>query len=218
MIMNAPDPVLEPCPAATESADQEVQRLMRIAEAHARTALAKPRVQRDSFLAHCRNNWLRYAEGHSRSAAECARFAAAMDRATRDLMEWAESGGARQAPNALPAPPPSVEGGIESVLVYEAVEAMEASARAEAAEATRAARAAAEAAAQDLGAQADAGGSPSGDAETADRAGARYGFDRRVLRDTTPPEPTPKSEDAAELQRKIQAVLRARQSERSEDA
>src|SRR4051794_41668891 len=65
---------------------KEAQRLLGFAREHARSALAKPETQRESYLAFCRLNWKRYASGITKSNAERERFAAALDGATRDLM------------------------------------------------------------------------------------------------------------------------------------
>jgi len=103
---------------------KEVQRLLGFAREHARAALAKPEVQRESYLAFCKLNFKRYAAGISRSAAEAERFAAALDRATRDMMvEMQHPGAAEQAEHRSPWYPlrdDAVEGAIDSVTVYEA--------------------------------------------------------------------------------------------------
>lgn len=105
------------------SEDKEVKRLFAIARGHARTALAKPVIQRESYLGFCRLNWKRYAAGFSKSATECERFAAALDTATRDLVALIEQGGnpelsdERQRFNFLRD---TVEGAMDSVIVHEA--------------------------------------------------------------------------------------------------
>ncbi len=108
-----------------EMADErEVQRLLGFAREHARAALAKPEVQRESYLAFCKLNFKRYATGISRSAAEAERFAAALDRATREIMaEMEAEAAAEPAENLSPWYPlrdDAVEGAQDSVTVYEA--------------------------------------------------------------------------------------------------
>jgi hypothetical protein len=103
---------------------KEVQRLLGFAREHARAALAKPVVQRESYLAFCKLNFKRYAAGISRSPAEAERFAAALDRATRDMMiEMQDPEAAPQAEHRSPWYPlrdDAVEGALDSVTVYEA--------------------------------------------------------------------------------------------------
>jgi hypothetical protein len=103
---------------------KEVQRLLGFAREHARAALAKPEVQRESYLAFCKLNFKRYAAGISRSAAEAERFAAALDRATRDMMiEMQDPALAQRSENVSPWFPlrdDAVEGALDSVTVYEA--------------------------------------------------------------------------------------------------
>jgi len=102
----------------------EVQRLLGFAREHARAALAKPEVQRESYLAFCRLNFKRYAAGISRSAAEAERFASALDRATRDLMiQMQDPALAERVESVSPWYPlrdDAVEGALDSVTVYEA--------------------------------------------------------------------------------------------------
>ena len=82
---------------------KEVQRLLGFAREHARAALTKPEVQRESYLAFCRLNFKRYAAGICKSAAEAERFAAALDHATRDIMvEMQDSASAQHAENVSP--------------------------------------------------------------------------------------------------------------------
>jgi hypothetical protein len=104
--------------------DKETQRLLGFAREHAKAALAKPETQRESYLAFCRLNWKRYATGISRSPAESERFANVLDRATRDLMEVIQTAETREpTENRSPWYPlrdDAVEGGLESVTVYEA--------------------------------------------------------------------------------------------------
>jgi hypothetical protein len=103
---------------------KEVQRLLGFAREHARAALTKPEVQRESYLAFCRLNFKRYAAGICKSAAEAERFAAALDHATRDIMvEMQDSASAQHAENVSPWYPlrdDAVEGALDSVTVYEA--------------------------------------------------------------------------------------------------
>ena len=110
----------------TRMSDQkEIQRLLGFAREHARAALAKPETQRESYLAFCRLNWKRYASGISRSNAESERFANALDRATRDLMELMQDAAAAAEPAESRSPwyplrDDAVEGALDSVTVYEA--------------------------------------------------------------------------------------------------
>jgi hypothetical protein len=102
---------------------KEVQRLLGFAREHARAALAKPVIQRESYLAFCKLNFKRYATGISRSAAEAERFAAALDRATRDLMVHMKDAAAAEVESVSPWYPlrdDAVEGALDSVTVYEA--------------------------------------------------------------------------------------------------
>jgi len=103
---------------------KEVQRLLGFAREHAKAALAKPVVQRESYLAFCKLNFKRYAAGISRSAAEAERFASALDRATRDMMvQMQDPEAAQQAEHKSPWYPlrdDAVEGALDSVTVYEA--------------------------------------------------------------------------------------------------
>jgi hypothetical protein len=86
--------------------------------------LAKPEVQRESYLAFCKLNFKRYAAGISRSSAEAERFASALDRATRDLMvAMQDPAMAERTENLSPWYPlrdDAVEGALDSVTVYEA--------------------------------------------------------------------------------------------------
>jgi hypothetical protein len=102
---------------------KEVQRLLGFAREHARAALAKPEVQRESYLAFCKLNFKRYATGISRSPAEAERFASALDRATRDIMAEMQAGTAQREEIVSPWFPlrdDAVEGALDSVTVYEA--------------------------------------------------------------------------------------------------
>jgi hypothetical protein len=104
--------------------EKEVQRLLGFAREHARAALAKPEVQRESYLAFCKMNFKRYATGISKSAAEAERFASALDRATRDLMvEMQDPAMAERGERVSPWYPlrdDAIEGALDSVTVYEA--------------------------------------------------------------------------------------------------
>jgi hypothetical protein len=104
--------------------EKEVQRLIGFAREHARAALAKPVVQRESYLAFCKLNFKRYATGISRSAAEAERFASALDRVTRDLMvEMSDPAKAERVERVSPWYPlrdDAVEGALDSVTVHEA--------------------------------------------------------------------------------------------------
>ncbi len=108
----------------SDKVEIEVQRLIGFAREHARAALAKPEVQRESYLAFCKLNFKRYAAGISRSAAEAERFASALDRATRDIMtQMQDSAAAERAESVSPWYPlrdDAVEGALDSVTVYEA--------------------------------------------------------------------------------------------------
>jgi hypothetical protein len=104
------------------SQDKEVRRLMGIVREHAKAVLAKPVAQRESHLAFCRENWKRYAKGMTWRTGECERFAAALDRATRDLITQVEETGGMGAweDRRLQFDNDPVEGAMESVIVYEA--------------------------------------------------------------------------------------------------
>jgi hypothetical protein len=102
---------------------KEVQRLLGFAREHARAALAKPEVQRESYLAFCKLNFKRYAAGITKSPAQAERFAAALDHATRDIMVEMQAGTAERAEIVSPWFPlrdDAVEGALDSVTVYEA--------------------------------------------------------------------------------------------------
>jgi hypothetical protein len=208
----------------------EVQRLMGIVTRHAVLALAKPETQRDSHLAYCRANWKRYAAGVTRNQFEWERFAAALDRATRDTMALLQAHGdglarSEQPAQSLPADEAPAIADAEIALwahdlgydlpapsapIHTILEAAEASATLEM---------------NPVGAGADGsfaishwdGVSPrkaaaeEREAEEQDRQGARFGFDRRLaLAGREVPENVVPIADS-ELQRKVQAVLRARQ-------
>ena len=102
---------------------KEVERLMGICREHARAALAQPVTQREYFLRTCRNNWKRYAAGLSHRTGEWDRFAAALDRATRDIIALIEESGGvelQEDSKRLQFARDSVEGAMDSVITYEA--------------------------------------------------------------------------------------------------
>jgi hypothetical protein len=198
----------------------ELRRVMAIARANARDALNKDNRQRESYLGYCHNNWKRYAAGFSKRKGECDRFAATLDRATRDLVALADA-----APNAEAAaeilrgeqPPDwadTIEGAMDSVITHEAhqetefvPQAIEAPVPDHAvgnlvpeASAIPVAAAAPEIAARPAL-------SEHGDAEEEDRLSARYGF-RNPADEASAPGVEP-PEHAQELQRKVRAVLLA---------
>jgi hypothetical protein len=211
--------------------EKEIQRLVGIAREHARTAIAKPEVQRESFLGFCRLNWKRYAAGIARSTAEGERFANAMDRATRDLMALMQDPANAQRVEALspwhPLSDAAVEGGMESVTVFEAAiepapipepepgvpeseksalaraeeEYLQSQPRLGTAEAAPLPSPAEEAAAQV--------------AEEEDRQSARFGFSGLEPREKSAPAPTPPADP--ELKRKVQDLLRAHALAKAEE-
>jgi len=102
---------------------KEVQRLLGFAREHARAALAKPEVQRDSYLAFCKLNFKRYAASITKSAAEAERFASALDEATRAMMVEMQEAATTEPETVSPWYPlrdDAVEGALDSVTVYEA--------------------------------------------------------------------------------------------------
>jgi hypothetical protein len=103
---------------------KEVQRLLGFAREHARAALAKPEVQRESYLAFCKLNFKRYAAGISKNAMEAERFASALDRATRDIMVQMQDPATAERTETVspwfPLRDDAVEGALDSVTVYEA--------------------------------------------------------------------------------------------------
>ena len=209
---------------------KEVERLMRIAESHARAALAKPPAQRESHLAFCRLNWKRYAAGQNKSPAACERFADALARATRDLMALLEAnGGASLAAAASQATSPgSASAGdavdAESDAVWAAhdlgydVAALRAAAEAKAdsvvaAEAQEETAREIEAIAAEQPATTGTEPPPPAPPETQiaeeeeDRLTARYSFGKPPV-EAAKVVPIRADED---LQRKVQAVMRAHQ-------
>jgi hypothetical protein len=198
-----------------EPGRQELERLMGIVREHAKATLAKPVTQRDSHLGFLRNNWKRYAIGINRRNFEAERFAAVMDRATRDLITLIEeSGGVEHLEDRqrLKFTRDSVEGAMDSVIAYEAaIEPPE-----EAAPAEQAAPSAEEPAVVATEAEAPAAPPPEPQidtvqaqaAEDEDRQSARYGFG--ASRNKVAPDAVEVRIDS-ELQRRVQAALRARQ-------
>jgi hypothetical protein len=189
--------------------ETELKRVLAIARAHARTALGKPRSQRDSYLAYCRSGWKRYAAGVTRRAEECERFAAAIDRATRDLVLLAEVSPDDLWEEHRPAWEDTVEGAMDSVLTHEAHIEPEPAPDAEPAVASApdAAPPAADLASPLPETEPAIPSDEQRGAEEEDRAEARYGFSG-----TTPREILPKVEPpphAPELQRRVRDVLRA---------
>jgi hypothetical protein len=190
--------------------EKEVARLMGIARGRAKAALAQPQSRREAFLAQSRLSWKRYAADFTKKIGEQERFADILDRVTRDLMVVEED---------APEDPPlrdderyaaeSVEGAMDSVLVHEAAYVPLAAMPEKTAEAA------------DEDTSRD-----DGDPPAPDNAGAadpeaeedrpRYGFAameiaasrRQALKADMPGRSEP-LENAGDLQRKVQAVLRA---------
>jgi hypothetical protein len=205
-----------------DAVEKEVQRLIGIAREHARAALAKPEIQRESHLAFCRLNWKRYAAGVSKSAVAGERFATALDRATRDLMALMQDPAMAERVEKLspwfPLRDDAVEGGMESVTVFEAAVEPELPPPPEIAppESTRSTLAIAE----ELYAQSQAhpvepvpDPVEHGEAVAAaeeDRQAARFGFGGLERPQPLQAAPTPPADP--ELKRKVQDLLRARVS------
>jgi hypothetical protein len=206
--------------------EKELQRVMAIVQAHARTALAKETTQRASFLGYCRSNWKRYAAGLSKRPTECERFAAILDRATRDLIALAETDpDVIAAVTDLQAPwrdtPDAVEGAMDSVITHEAhqvpeilVPPVDAPLVVEespmpAVETTLPSPPATEPKPIDLDA------TDQRDAEVEDRVSARYGFERPGASEAPAPVIEP-PEHARELQQRVRAVLMSLQREKAE--
>jgi hypothetical protein len=207
---------------------KEVQRLLGFAQEHARAALAKPVVQRESYLAFCKLNFKRYAAGITKSPAEAERFAAALDRATRDIMiEMQDPAMAERAEKRSPWYPlrdDAVEGALDSVTVYEAaIEPVIPEPEAEAGpQETRSALAIAEELyRQDQErlhtpipvpiehAQAVA-------AEEEDRQGAKFGFGGLERPQALQSAPLPEADP--ELRRKVREMLKARAAKSDENS
>jgi hypothetical protein len=191
--------------------EKEVARLMGIARGRAKAALAQPQSRREAFLAQSRLGWKRYAADFTKKIGEQERFADILDRVTRDLMAIVDDS---------PEEPPSrddqrytsesVEGAMDSVLVHEAAYAPPAAMPENTAEAA------------DEDTSRD-----DGDRPAPDNAGAtdpeaeedrpRYGFAameiaasrRHALVKGDMPGKSEPLENAGDLQRKVQAVLRA---------
>ncbi len=190
---------------------KEIQRVMAIARAHARDALTKHDTQRESYLAYCRNNWKRYATGISRSKSECERFAAALDRATRDLIALAEAAPDEEAAAAILHAEPSpwqetVEGAMDSVITHEAHQ--EPSFEPEPIRVTpdEVIQAQPEFTPLEIGTSPELPARLTAEAE--DRLNARYSFRSPAEMDPPEPEVAP-PEHAKELQRKVREVLLA---------
>jgi hypothetical protein len=209
-----------------DAVEKEVQRLIGIAREHARAALAKPEIQRESHLAFCRLNWKRYASGISRIAAEGERFAAALDRATRDLMVLMQDPAMAERVEKLspwfPLRDDAVEGGMESVTVYEAAVEPELPPP----EITPPENAKSDLVlAEELYAQSQPrpvepvpDPVEHGEAVAAaeeDRQAARFGFGALERPQPLQAAPTPTADP--ELKRKVQDLLRARQAAKSDD-
>ncbi|HVZ02272.1 MAG TPA: hypothetical protein VHA35_22390 [Dongiaceae bacterium] len=198
---------------------------MAIVRANARSALTKQHSQRESFLAYCRNNWKRYAAGTSRRVGERDPFAAALDRATRDLIALVESMPDKDAAAEIlrgEEPPnweDSVEGAMDSVITHEAYQEPEIAPEpvpepVTAPEAAAALESQAPEAPVMSPAAAPAEAAPPPDfaeqrnAEEEDRLSARYGFRSPAAEASSTPEIEP-PEHTLELQRKVRAVLLA---------
>jgi hypothetical protein len=210
--------------------EKEIQRLVGIAREHARTALTKPEIQRESYLGFCRLNWKRYAAGFSKSAAEGERFANALDRATRDLMELMQDPANAERVEALspwhPLSDDAVEGALDSVTVFEA--AIEPpppppEPEPEAPESRKSALALAE---EEFHMNQPRLGEPEPLPAAVDEATPRvaevddpqtppYGFRRLEPRQQPAAAPTPPADP--ELKRKVQDLLRARALAKSEE-
>lgn len=208
-----------------EEVEKEAQRLMGFAREHARAALAKPEVQRESYLAFCRLNFKRYAAGISRSPAEAERFSSALDRATRDLMiQMMDPANAERVESMSPWYPlrdDAVEGALDSVTVYEAaIEPELPPPEAAPAEKAKSDLALAEELyRQDqekllepvLGPVEHAGAVA---AEDEDRQAAKFGFGGLERQQSMQAAPLPKADP--ELKRKVQDLLRARQAAKTD--
>jgi len=196
---------------------KELRRVMEIVRAHARTALTKDSTQRESFLRYCRNNWKRYAAGMSRRSSEGDRFAAVLDRATRDLLTLAEAApDAQAAADILRGEPPpnwedTIEGAMDSVIMYEAYQESEyvaapiETAKPENGTAPEPQNVSLAAAPMEIAPSPEHAEQRS--AEEEDRLGARYGFRSPADEPASPTVEPP--EHAQELQRKVRAVLMA---------
>jgi hypothetical protein len=207
--------------------EKELLRVMAIVQAHARTALAKETTQRASFLGYCRSNWKRYAAGLSKRPAECERFAAILDRATRDLIALAETDpDVIAAVTNLHAPwrdtPDAVEGAMDSVITHEAHQEPEIVAAPVAAAPVAVEESAAPAAEivvapppRPEAKPIDVDATEQLHAEVEDRVSARYGFERPGASEVAAPVVEP-PEHARELQRRIRSVLMSLQREKAD--
>jgi hypothetical protein len=203
---------------------REFKRVMAIVRAHARDAMSKHDTQRESFLAYCRNNWKRYAAGFTKNPGECDRFAATLERATRDLIVLADAAPNKDAVVQIlygeqpPAWADRIEGAMDSVVMYEAHQQPELTP--EPIAATPAATAAgpssdtASPAPAPLQRAIPAEASEHHSAEAEDRLSARYGFRSPAAEES--PAPAPElPEHAKDLQRKVRAVLLAHRTNKS---
>jgi hypothetical protein len=200
--------------------DKETQRLLGFAREHARAALAKAETQRESYLAFCRLNWKRYATSISRNAAEAERFANALDRATRDIMDAMQDAAAKEQEEQrspwYPLRDDAVEGALDSVTVYEAAiepelppepePELSESVRSELAIAEELYRQDQERLHSPLPAPVEHAAAR--DAEEEDRLNARFGFSGTTPRED--PTTHPVIEADPELKRKVRELLRAR--------
>jgi hypothetical protein len=205
---------------------KEVQRLLGFAREHARAALAKPEVQRESYLAFCKLNFKRYAAGISRSDAEAERFAAALDQATRDIMAQMQEPAAPQDPERVspwyPLRDDAVEGALDSVTVYEAsIEPQIPEPKQETPQDPRSALIIAEERyRQDherlhIPIEVPVEHQEAVAAEEEDRQAAKFGFGG--LERPQPLQPAPVPEADPELKRKVRDLLRARAAAKSDD-
>jgi len=211
------------------SDQKEVQRLLGFAREHARAALAKPEVQRESYLAFCKLNFQRYARGITKSDKQAERFAAALDQATRDFMVEMQDPAAappdEQRSPWYPLRDDAVEGALDSVTVYEAAiepaPAPPPPLDAAAPEKTKSDLALAEELyRQDherlhVPPQASAGHEEVVTAEQEDLQGAKFGFGGLERPDPMQAAPMPKADP--ELKRRVQDLLRARQAAKGGD-
>jgi hypothetical protein len=200
---------------------KEFKRVMAIARAHARDALTKHDTQRESYFAYCRNNWKRYAASFTRSKAEGERFAATLDRATRDLVALAEAAPNPEAAAEIlrseqpPAWEDSIEGAMDSVITYEAhqqaeetPEAHETPIAEDSLSLHQVEAASAPSAPPLLETTPPPARSDEHSAEEEDRLAARFGFRSPADADSSGPTAEP-PQHAQELQRKVRAVLLA---------
>jgi hypothetical protein len=209
------------------SHEKEVERLIGICREHAKAALAKPATQREYFLRTCRNNWKRYAAGLSHRTGEWDRFAAALDRATRDFVALIEESGGielQEDPQRLQFARDSVEGAMDSVITYEAAiepvlpEPIEE--KPPEAAATMQPDAAAEIPPEQEPAPMTAlppepDVSEAAAAMEADKQTARYGFSANA---PNPPPVEPPREVDSDLQRRVRELLRAHAAKSTDES